>query len=182
MIVLNVGGGGRTLPERYTGWDQCLLDIDPAVGPDICLDAKDLLTLEAGVYDAVHCSHTLEHFYQHDVPAVLAGFLHVLAPNGVVDIAVPNLNNLIDEMRGRNLDINDVWYRAGTQPITFHDVLYGWSVAMKDGNLFYAHKCGFTAQSLATSLQRAGFGSICTAEVGPNLFAKAYREVGVTCQ
>ena len=44
MKVLNVGGGpSRIIPDRYDGWVQHLLDIDPAVNPNICMDALDLI-------------------------------------------------------------------------------------------------------------------------------------------
>lgn len=174
MIVLNVGGGPtRQLPSNYDGWTQWLLDIDPSVKPDICIDAKELKTLESGQFDAVYCSHNLEHFYANEVPAVLSGFLHVLKIGGSVEIAVPNLRNLFESLLTRNLDINDVWYRAGDAPITFHDVLYGWGAQIEMGNTFYAHKCGFTRLSLIDALQKAGFENITVAEQGGNIFAKA---------
>jgi len=56
--------------------------------------------------------------------------------------------------------IFSVWYRVNGSPITFHDVLFGWDNAMRNGNLFYSHKCGFTPLSLATALTRAGFVDI----------------------
>jgi ubiquinone/menaquinone biosynthesis C-methylase UbiE len=174
--VLNVGGGGsRELPPQYDGWTHHILDIDPAVKPDVCCDALEMKKLPAGSYDAIFCSHNLEHFYQHDVPTVLNGFMHVLKPNGTVEVHVPNLNNLIDSMtKGtKRKDINDTWYNAPSGPVTFHDVLYGWSQAMKKGNLFYAHKCGFTAKSLHKALANAGFIKIEVFEQDSNLMATA---------
>lgn len=178
MKVLNVGGGAsRDLPERYKGWDLDVLDIDPAVNPDICLDAKLMSTLEAAGYDAVLCSHNLEHFYKHEVPVVLAGFLHVLKDGGFAEIVVPNLTKLFAAMQGRSLDIGDVWYRTSSgTPITFHDVLYGWNHAMSNGNLFYAHKCGFTATSLGDALIAAGFKGASLWEDEYNLYAKAFKK------
>ena len=92
MIVLNVGGGpSRILPEEYSGWEQVMLDIDLAVHPDICLDAKEIGTLEAGQFDAIYCSHNLEHFYRHDAEKVLRGFVHVLSEEGYAEILVPDV-------------------------------------------------------------------------------------------
>lgn len=177
MIVLNVGGGtNRNLPPEFDGWDQVLLDIDPECKPDICLDAKKLKDLDGGQYDAVFCSHNLEHFYAHDVPVVLAGFLHVLKDGGFAQIAVPSLTRALDAMRERSLDIGDVWYRTSAgSPITFHDVLYGWGHAMEAGNLFYAHKCGFTRISLGDALLKAGFAGVRIGEDAFNLVAMAYK-------
>ena len=178
MKVLNVGGGAsRCLPPEYDGWEQDLLDIDPAVNPDICCDALELVNedLHAGKYEAVYCSHNLEHFYAHQVLTVLFGFKAALKEGGFVDISVPNVKGLMQAMLQGNLDINDVWYRTGQgQPITFHDVLYGWSQAMSQGNLYYAHKCGFTAISLHKALSDAGFKNIVITETQSNLTAKGY--------
>lgn len=176
MRVLNVGGGAsRDLPEQFAGWEQALLDIDPAVNPDICLDARLLGKAEPCVFDAVYCSHNLEHYYQHDVSSVLQGFLHVLKPGGLALVSVPNVTHLMRDMLSRGLDINDTWYRAGGpngQPVTYHDVLYGWSTAMRKGNLFFAHKCGFTGLSLREALEGAGFTGVEVRDEGPNLTAR----------
>ena len=177
MIVLNVGGGpSRNLPPEYAGWEQHLLDIDPAVDPDICCDARVLADqVTAEKYDAIYCSHNMEHYYAYDVPRVLAGFRSVLKVGGFVDISVPDVRALMQAMLASNLDINDVWYRTGDGlPITFHDVLYGWGVQVASGNHYYAHKCGFTRISLAKAVQDAGFSDVQVAEGGGNLRAKAW--------
>ena len=88
--MLNVGGNSKRIPipAHYDGWEQQLLDIDPAGAPDIVSDAREMVGLPAGRYAAIYCSHNLEHYYRHDLPRVLAGFLHVLAPDGFADIRV----------------------------------------------------------------------------------------------
>ena len=175
--VLNVGGGeGRNLPAHFDGWEQHLLDINPDVKPDICLDALEMRTLDAGAYEAVVCSHTLEHFYHHDVPKVLSGFLHVLKNGGFVEIVVPNIAHWLRTLRENDLDIGDVYYRtAGNQPVTFHDVLYGWGPVMAQGNLYYAHKCAFTPVLLGESMRSAGFDQISVWEGNSNLFARGFK-------
>lgn len=173
--VLNVGGGSRDLPSQFDGWEQTLLDIDPACQPDICTDAKNLVGMGecAQMFDAVYCSHCLEHFYQHDVPQVLAGFVNVLRPGGSVQIICPDLNGVINAMRQWTLDINDVWYRLESgAPITFHDAFFGWSVAMKAGKMAFAHRCGFTAQSLSNALTSAGLTEVQVRSDAMNLFVK----------
>lgn len=172
--VLNVGGGSsRELPPVFNGYECHVLDIDPAVNPDVLCDALEMQTLEAESYDGILCSHNLEHFYSHDVPKVLAGFLHVLKPGGIAQIIVPNLAGLFDAMRQHNLDVGDVWYRTGSgNAVTFYDVLYGWGPVMKDGNLFYAHKCGFTAETLGRVLTDSGFTDLHLWVDAYNLYAR----------
>lgn len=152
-----------------------MLDIDPTVKPDVCCDALLMTTLPARRYDAVFCSHNLEHFYQHDVPKVLEGFLHVLKKDGFAHIAVPDVLALMHAVVEGKRDLNDTWYTCGGGPIRFHDVLYGWDKAMAAGNLFYAHKCGFSEKSLTKALKTAGFVSVFTSTANGNLEAFAFR-------
>jgi len=176
MRVLNVGGGSsRNLPGHYSGWDQVLLDIDPDVKPDVCMDVLKVGDLKPAQFDAVHCSHNLEHVYRHDVPKVLAGFMHVLKRTGWAEIAVPDVQALVESMVREGRDLDSVWYRCGGGPISYHDVLYGWGSQMEDGNLYYAHRCGFTEKSLGKVLREAGFASVRIARDGYSLVAFAFK-------
>lgn len=173
MIVLNVGGGSNiAIPDHFNGWTCRVLDINQDVNPDVLCDAKDMRKLAPSEYDCVYSSHTLEHFYRHEVAQVLAGFDHVLKPDGFVQIAVPDIGALLEAARGK--DIHDSWYIA-SKPISFHDVLYGWNWAMSRGNLFYAHKCGFTERSL-TRVMSEQFSRVFVASDGMNLHAYGFKK------
>ncbi len=67
--VLNVAGNSKeiSLPPEYDGFDHGLLDIDPKGAPDIVGGARNLVSLEGGSFDAVYCSHNLDHYYRKDV-------------------------------------------------------------------------------------------------------------------
>jgi hypothetical protein len=160
--ILNVGGSSKAiaLPPEYQGWMHVLLDIDPRNGPDIVCDARNLKSLPAAGYDAVYCSHNLEHYYRHDVFTVLAGFRHVLTDDGFVDIRVPDMGALIRTVVERKLDIDDFLYSSPAGPVTVRDVIYGFAPEIEEsGNDFFAHKTGFTEKSLVSTLKAAGFGS-----------------------
>jgi len=185
LKVLNVGGGAKgELPERYKGWEHVLLDIDPNVHPDILLDAREMETLPPEEYDAIICSHNLEHFYKHEVRGVLKGFLHVLKDDGFAEITVPHLTKLMETMQANHLDITDVWYRtAAGMPITFHDAIYGWSYAMEKGNLFFAHRCGWTKRSLCDEIMQAGFeGGVQLWEDNSNIYTIGFKREKKSCQ
>lgn len=176
--ILNVGGGSRNLPPKYNGWNQDLLDIDENVKPDICCDAKEMSNHISKEYDVVYMSHTLEHFYKHDVPVVLQQCLKVLKSGGYIEIYVPNVKKAIEELYTRNLDIDDVWYRIGDNtPITYHDTIHGWHQAMSMGNLYYAHRCSFTPLSLCAVVNSVGFKNIIWNEEGNNLLVVGYKEI-----
>lgn len=158
--VLNVGGNNKAiaLPPQYAGFEHLLLDIDPKGAPDIVCDARELTTLEGGRFDAVYCSHNLEHYYRHDVPRVLAGFLHVLKDGGFAHIRVPDIDEVMRVSVARGLDLEDVLYESDVGPIMVLDVLYGHGAQIeRSGKDFYAHKTGFTKKSLLAALHRAGF-------------------------
>jgi len=164
--VLNVGGNSKaiSLPSQYDNYENTLLDIDPAGSPDILCDARELTTLDANRFDEVYCSHNLEHYYRHEVPKVLGGFLHVLKENGFAQIRVPDMNAVMRTTIEKGLDIDDVLYQSTVGPIRVVDVLYGHSVEIEQsGKNFYAHKTGFTQKSLLKAVNKAGFSKVyCT--------------------
>lgn len=161
--VLNVGGGSKSiaLPPQYAAYEHVLLDIDPAGQPDIVSDARLLAGLPAAQFDAVYCSHNLEHYYRHDVPRVLAGFLHVLKDGGFAQIRVPDLTELMRVTVSKDLDVDDVLYVSPAGPVMVLDVLYGHSPTIeRSGAEFFAHKTGFTQKSLSNAVARAGFSAM----------------------
>ena len=176
--VLNVGGNNKAipLPPQYAGFEHVLLDIDPKGSPDIVCDARKLTTLQGGQFDAVYCSHNLEHYYRHDVPKVLAGFLHVLKEGGYAQIRVPDISEVMRVTIGRGIDIDDVLYQSPAGPITVLDVLYGYGIEIEQsGQDFYAHKTGFTQKSLLAALQRSGFSRTYSAAGDLEINALAFK-------
>jgi len=161
--VLNVGGNSKTIPipPHYEGWQHLLLDIDATREADVVCDARELASFKAARFDAVYCSHNLEHYYRHDVPRVLAGFMHVLKPGGFAEIRVPDLEAVFRKVTDGELDLEDDLYDSPAGPISVIDVIYGYSKEIESsGQDFYAHKTGFTAKSLSATLNRAGFQEV----------------------
>ena len=163
LRVLNVGGGSKDTPISawYKDWSHLLLDIDPLTGADVVMDARQLTTLPGGQFDAIYCCHNLEHYYQHDVGKVLAGFMHVLQPDGFAEIHVPDMQVVMQHFVDNGADIHGVLYECAGGPITVHDVMYGWGKRLAASGVdFYAHKTGFTPKSLREVLLEAGFSDV----------------------
>jgi tetratricopeptide (TPR) repeat protein len=163
-LVLNVGGGskGVAIPSHFDGWEHLLLDISPHQDVDLVCDAR-LLSEKflPSSYEAIYCSHNLEHYYGHDVAKVLKGFLHVLTEEGFAEIRVPDIGELIKLMASAQLDIDREIYRSSMGPITAHDMIYGYGPEIESsGQDFYAHKTGFTLSSLEKTLLRSGFAEV----------------------
>jgi hypothetical protein len=161
--VLNVGGGSKAtaIPDYFAGWQHDLLDIDPRGAPDIVCDARQLEKLPGGVYDAVYCSHNLEHYYRHDGLKVVRGFLHMLNETGFAEIRVPDIAQVITALHEQQLELDDVLYQSPAGPIAAHDVIYGLQTEIeRSGQDFYAHKTGFTPKSLSKMLLDGGFHKV----------------------
>jgi len=176
--VLNVGGATKAIPipQHYSGWEHLLLDIDPAQEPDVVCDARELAQLPVGEFDAVYCSHNLEHYWRHDLPDVLAGFAHVLLPEGFAEIRVPDLMAVFTVVRERGLDLDDVLYESPMGPITVNDVIYGYGQQIAEsGDDFYAHKNAFTVKSITKALLEAGFALVYCAPGTYEIRALAFK-------
>ena len=177
--MLNVGGNSKdiALPAIYQGWSNVLLDIDARGKPDVLCDARELTRLAAAEYDAVYCSHNLEHYYRHEVPKVLGGFRHVLKPQGFAHIRVPDMAEVMRRVVQKSMDIDDVLYRSPAGPITVRDVIYGYGVEIeRSGNEFFAHKTGFTLKSLQAVLQACGFPFVYSGAGDLEVMAVAFKQ------
>lgn len=179
--VLNVGGNNRNtpIPALFDGWEHLILDIDPKVSPDVVCDARLMAQLDGPKFDAIYCSHNLEHYHPHDVRKVLEGFMHVLKDDGFVYINVPDIGALIRMVASEGRDLEDVIYLCSAGPIKVLDVFYGLGRQIeKSGEEFYAHKTGFSESSLRMYLQAAGFSSVqARSEPVLNIRAVAFKSV-----
>ena len=161
--VLHVGCGypnPNKLHRAFRGddWQEIRLDIDASAQPDVIADMRDLSQIEANSIDALWSSHNVEHLYPHDVIPTLAGFRRILKPDGVALITLPDLQQIAQLIADDKLD--DPAYVSPAGPIAPLDMLYGFRPAMAQGNLFMAHRTGFTAKTLAQSILQAGFAMV----------------------
>ena len=143
------------------------MDIDPGVHPDVLGSMTDMNTVATGSIDAIVSSHHIEHLYPHEVPLPLAEFVRVLKADGMALINCPDLQSVCARVaRG---DLASPLYTSGAGPIAAIDILYGLRSAMAAGNLYMAHRCGFTLDVLANTLQACGFAR-CVGQVRPEQF------------
>src|SRR5262249_28423134 len=124
--------------------------------------------------DGVWSSHNLEHLYAHEVPLALREFHRVLKPGGVVLITLPDLQQAAAFVARGNLE--GVLYTSPAGPISAIDVLFGHRASVERGNVFMAHKTGFTAQTLAQKLHDAGFVNVQVKRDTLALWAHATRQ------
>lgn len=166
---LHVGCGGKRKDKTTPGfnrpaWRELRLDIDPNAQPDIVASMLDMRAVADGSMDALFSSHNLEHLYAHEVPVALKEFCRVLKPEGFAVITCPDVQGvaaLIAE--GKLLE---PCYTSPAGPIAPIDILWGHRPSLAAGNLFMAHKVGFTQQSLTQLLHAAGFATVAVMRRG----------------
>lgn len=176
---LHVGCGHKRKDKTTQGfncsaWQELRLDIDPSVSPDIVGTMIDMSGVADASVDAIYSSHNIEHLYPHEVPKALAEFIRVLKPDGFLVITCPDLQSVCALVAEDKLF--ESAYSSPAGPIAPVDILYGHRPALAQGNLYMAHRCGFTEKVLISTLRGLGFSTvISTRRVAPfyDLFAVA---------
>lgn len=166
-------GSGHNRKERTTAgfnteeWQEIRLDIDASVLPDVVGTMTDMSAVKDASVNAMFSSHNIEHLYPHEVPLALKEFLRVLTDDGFIVVTCPDLQSVCALVAQDKL--GEPAYLSPAGPITPLDILFGHRAAMERGNLYMAHRCGFTEKVLTGSLHQAGFKSVATI-VRPHYF------------
>lgn len=160
---LHVGSGPKNpkkIPEVYNPeeWKEIRLDINPDVQPDIVGDIKGMPDVDSDRFDALYSSHNLEHLYPHEVPLALAEFHRVVKPGGHALVTCPDIQSVAAYIAEGN--VLEPLYVSPAGPISPLDIIYGHRSSLESGNLYMAHRTGFTAQTLGQAMSTAGFVDI----------------------
>jgi len=162
---LHIGCGPKRKEQTTRGfntpdWEELRLDIDENVKPDIVGTMLDMAAVADASVDAVFSSHNIEHLYPHEVPVALKEFLRVLKPDGFLVLTCPDLQSVCALIAEDKL--TEAAYISPAGPIAPLDILYGHRPQLARGNLYMAHRCGFTQKVLGGTLHSAGFAKVAT--------------------
>lgn len=160
---LHVGCGPKRKDQTTRGfnaieWEEIRFDINPGVQPDLVGTMLDMSAVADGSVDAIFSSHNIEHLYVHELPVALGQFLRVLKPEGFLVVTCPDLQSVCALVADDKLA--DAAYVSPAGPIAPIDILYGHRGFMASGNLYMAHRCGFTSKTLIGTLQAHGFATV----------------------
>jgi len=172
MKVLNVGAGGPGIktPPWFEGWQVVRLDIDPQTCPDITMDARKIEG-SIGAFDAVYCSHNIEHYSRRDAGRVVQGIRFVLKPGGFADIITPNIGLVLREAGKQGWDTDTFLYQSPAGPVTVSDMLFGHErqIELAEHPGFMAHKSAWSSRTLPLTMSWCGFAHIMVVEQGFDL-------------
>ena len=148
MLLVVVGTINR-YPPPGPDWDVVHIDKsergiwDPDLGRNVPIDlVADMraLPFPARSVDRIQCWHALEHVNEQGGRDAIREFARVLAPDGLIDLRVPDMNFV-----HRSERIEDVLR-----------LIYGDQTAMPDPEL-NVHRWGYTRRSLTALLAEHGF-------------------------
>ena len=91
-IRLNLGCGHR----KMAGF----INVDLAgnwsdIKPDVCADITQPLPFDNSYADEIHAYHVIEHLYRWRVPKILAQWINVLKPGGLLVLEMPCIDKVM---------------------------------------------------------------------------------------
>jgi predicted SAM-dependent methyltransferase len=153
MIALNLGSSGSRIPEAYCGdgWEQINVDLVPPA--DVICDVREL-KFDSESVDLVYASHILEHFYEHELFAVLREWRRVLKPGGKLIVRVPDMQAACKLAGEQGLEA--IAYQSAIGPIRVLDMMFGYQQMVLQSELM-AHKVAFDHPKLGRAVVKSGF-------------------------
>lgn len=144
--VLHAGCGWEALPAQFVECEEVRLDLNADAKPDVVASLTDMGDI--GPFDAVFCSHVLEHLHPYEVPLALGEFYRVLKPGGVAILIVPDLEDVRPTL--------EPIYDTPDGPVCGLDLYYGLRRSLQ-ARPFMAHKTGFVKATMEQVLGETGF-------------------------
>lgn len=142
--LLNLGCGGQVID----GWVN--VDVEPSVPGAIHMDARDIGSTPAEVYDVIVAHHVLDMLTWKELVAVLAGCRHALRPDGVMRVSVADLIGALNAAERGDTDWFGMMGAAVGVPA---------AQDFQDYVTWYGNRKTFlTAPLLLTAARLAGFG------------------------
>jgi predicted SAM-dependent methyltransferase len=147
---------------RLDGWVNIDLPSrakEPEVRPDLTLDVRRPLPFADGSARLVYHEHLMEHLTLDEGRRCLDDWLRVLEPGGVLRIATPDLEYLVERYRGDWRD--QAWLRQSEYAFihTRGEML---NVAMR----WWDHRYVYDGEELERRMRDAGFASIRRCALG----------------
>ncbi len=188
MVKVNLGSGFIGLPDwinydnsivarasKYPGLIRLCVKMgllpapyrDIQWPPIVCHDCRRGIPLKDASVDVIYSSHFFEHLYRFEVIALLKECLRILKPNGVIRVALPDLNTFVERYKANDpLNVDAGVARANTFVEQFYPSLFSGerppSFVERIQEYFLAHhKWMYTFESFQEIMKKAGFVDVC---------------------
>jgi len=143
--MLHLGCGKRNIPGFIH------VDLDDFSHIDYRHEISTLPMFLANSVDLIYCAHALEYFDREGAKNVLKEWYRVLKPGGILRIAVPDFENIVNVYK----KYKDLDHKGILGP------LYGrMAIKTKKGEKYIYHKTAYDFKSLKKVLETAGFKKI----------------------
>jgi SAM-dependent methyltransferase len=160
-VFLHVGCGpqnkSRLRGFNAANWREIRFDIDPEVNPDLIGSLTDMSEVPNDGVDAIFSSHNIEHLHHHEHEVAFKEFIRVLKPSGFAVLTCPDLQSVCEHVAKDAL--LEPLYVSPAGPIAPLDIIYGHQAAIRSGNLYMAHRSGFTLRTLKEKFISSGFAN-----------------------
>lgn len=163
--LLHVGCGSSYIAQTTPGfndgsWLEIRVDINELNNPHILASMIDMSEVDSDSMDGIFSSHNIEHLYPHEVLPALHEFRRTLNMEGFCVITCPDLQSVCALVAQDKL--LDSAYISKAGPITPIDIIFGHRASMAQGNMYMAHRTGFTEKTLSETIIEAGFKTVAT--------------------
>ena len=144
-VRLHLGCG----TERREGWIN--VDGRAVVRPDVVAPVDHLPMFGDESVDTIEACHLLEHLPLHEAQNAFDEWFRLLKGGGTLLLELPNFDACV-RMLGQHRDGHG--YDLGMIG------LFGWPVSIERDGVAQVHKWGWTPETLADALTRAGFSEV----------------------
>jgi SAM-dependent methyltransferase len=160
-------GAGRHVDE---GWMSA--DLIPLSRGVVYMNASKPLPLPDASFDFILCEHMIEHVDLADATSLLGEFHRILRPGGVLRLATPKLERLLQMTTNGPKDEDATWYIAtlnsglpGVPPDDADNPVYMLNRLMHD----WGHRFLYDEPTLTKLLRDAGFTGVSRCEPGVSI-------------
>lgn len=143
--------------NKWPGWVN--VDIRRSVSPDVTLDLRGGFPAPPESVAVVYSEHVFEHLEFGDAMQVLGDVQRALTPNGVIRIAMPDLDEVVDRYRANWRDqawLDDPDFDFIDSPARMMNVALRW----------WGHKYLYSYDELVHRLSGLGYRNITRREHG----------------
>lgn len=155
-------GCGKT---RYDGW----INLDAYEVPgitDVVWDLRYGIPVDDSSCSLLYSEHLLEHFSVADCVALLRERYRVLQPGGVVRIAMPSLEEVVD------IYVNDSWQEQDFIKNDTFKFVKSRAELINMSFYWWGHRWLYDREELHRRLNEAGFSIVCDREWGDSVYSE----------